>query len=61
MRSLVDNGPHCGYHPEEEKLVISARRDKEVAGCNSKLTVEHTLSCKKGGLVHIHHDDVGAE
>ena len=34
-----------GYLPEEEKSIISARRDKELAGCNSKLTVEHTLSC----------------
>ena len=30
-------------------------------GCNCQLTVEHALSCKKGGLVHIRHDDVADE
>ena len=30
-------------------------------GCNEHLTVEHALSCKKGGLVHIRHDDVADE
>jgi len=27
-------------------------------GCGAKMTVEHALSCKTGGLVHIRHDDV---
>ena len=30
-------------------------------GCNERMTVEHALSCKKGGLVHIRHDDVADE
>jgi hypothetical protein len=30
-------------------------------GCNCRMTVEHALSCKKGGLVHIRHDDVADE
>ena len=30
-------------------------------GCNVKLTVEHALSCNKGRLVCIRHDDVNAE
>jgi hypothetical protein len=27
-------------------------------GCRAKMSVEHALSCKVGGLVHIRHDDV---
>ena len=27
-------------------------------GCGAKMTVEHALLCKTGGLVHIRHDDV---
>jgi hypothetical protein len=30
-------------------------------GCGAKMSVEHTLSCKVGGLVHIRHDDVADE
>ena len=30
-------------------------------GCGSKMTVEHALSCRVGGLVHIRHDDVADE
>ena len=30
-------------------------------GCSSKMTVEHALSCRVGGLVHIRHDDVADE
>ena len=30
-------------------------------GCGAKMTVEHALSCKVGGLVHIRHDDVADE
>ncbi len=30
-------------------------------GCMCPMTVEHALSCKKGGLVHIRHDDVADE
>ncbi len=30
-------------------------------GCNEQMTVEHALSCKKGGLVHIRHDNVADE
>jgi hypothetical protein len=30
-------------------------------GCGAKMTVEHALSCKMGGLVHIRHDDVADE
>ena len=30
-------------------------------GCGAKLTVDHALSCKKGGLVHMRHDDIGGE
>ena len=30
-------------------------------GCNEPFSVEHALSCKKGGLVHIRHDDVADE
>ncbi len=30
-------------------------------GCNCQMTVEHALLCKKGGLVHIRHDDVADE
>jgi hypothetical protein len=26
-------------------------------GCGAKMTIEHALSCKTGGLVHIRHDD----
>ncbi len=30
-------------------------------GCGAKMTVDHAASCKKGGLVHIRHDDLGSE
>ena len=30
-------------------------------GCGARMTVEHALSCKVGGLVHIRHDDVAQE
>ena len=30
-------------------------------GCGEKLTVEHTLHCKRGGLVTVCHNDVSAE
>jgi hypothetical protein len=30
-------------------------------GCGAKMTVEHALLCKMGGLVHIWHDDVADE
>jgi hypothetical protein len=30
-------------------------------GCGAKFSVEHALSCKVGGLVHIRHDDVAQE
>ena len=30
-------------------------------GCGKRLTVDHALSCKCGGLVHIRHGDVGKE
>jgi len=30
-------------------------------GCHEHMTIEHALSCKKGGLVHIRHDDVADE
>jgi hypothetical protein len=30
-------------------------------GCGAKMTVEHALLCKVGGLVHIRHDDVADE
>ena len=30
-------------------------------GCGAKMTVEHALSCRVGGLVHIRHDDVADE
>ncbi|KAL3795565.1 hypothetical protein ACHAWO_009861 [Cyclotella atomus] len=30
-------------------------------GCGAKMTVEHALSCKVGGLVHVRHDDVADE
>jgi hypothetical protein len=30
-------------------------------GCGAKMLVEHALSCKVGGLVHIQHDDVADE
>jgi hypothetical protein len=30
-------------------------------GCGAKMSVEHALSCKVGGLVHIRHDDVADE
>eukprot|EP00956_Cyclotella_meneghiniana_P042116 scaffold248361_cov42-Cyclotella_meneghiniana.AAC.1 len=30
-------------------------------GCGKQMTVEHALSCKVGGLVHIRHDDVAQE
>jgi hypothetical protein len=30
-------------------------------GCGAKMSVEHALSCKVGGLVHIWHDDVADE
>ena len=30
-------------------------------GCGAPMTVEHALSCKVGGLVHICHDDVADE
>ena len=30
-------------------------------GCGQPMTVEHALSCKVGGLVHIRHDDVADE
>jgi hypothetical protein len=30
-------------------------------GCGHRMSVEHALSCKVGGLVHIHHDNVAQE
>lgn len=30
-------------------------------GCGVKLCVEHALSCKVGGMVHIQHDNVAQE
>ncbi len=30
-------------------------------GCRAKMSFEHALSCKMGGLVHIQHDDVADE
>jgi hypothetical protein len=30
-------------------------------GCGHRMSVEHALSCKVGGLVHIRHDDVAQE
>ena len=30
-------------------------------GCGCKLTVEHALACKRGGLVHLRHNDVADE
>ena len=30
-------------------------------GCGCRMTVEHAMQCKKGGLVHIRHDDLGKE
>jgi hypothetical protein len=30
-------------------------------GCGARMTIEHALSCKTGGLVHIWHDDVADE
>jgi hypothetical protein len=30
-------------------------------GCGAKMSVEHELSCKVGGLVHIRHEDVADE
>ncbi len=30
-------------------------------GCGTKMTIEHALSCKTGGLVHIRHNDVADE
>lgn len=30
-------------------------------GCGAKMTVDHALSCKAGGLVHVRHDDVADE
>ena len=27
-------------------------------GCGARMTVEHALSCKNGGLVHVRHDDM---
>lgn len=30
-------------------------------GCGERMTVEHAVSCKKGGLVHMRHDDVAQE
>ena len=30
-------------------------------GCGARMTVDHALSCKTGGLVHIRHDDVADE
>ena len=30
-------------------------------GCGKKMTVEHALQCKVGGLVHMRHDDVADE
>jgi hypothetical protein len=30
-------------------------------GCGAKMSVEHALSCKTGGLAHIQHDNVADE
>ena len=30
-------------------------------GCGAKMMVDHALSCKVGGLIHIRHDDLSKE
>ena len=40
-----------------EPLVMPDRCD----GCGCKMSVEHALQCKVGGLVHIRHNDVAEE
>jgi hypothetical protein len=35
--------------------------DFKCDGCGNNMTVEHALSCKVGGLVHIRHDNVAEE
>ena len=38
-------------------LVVPQHYDR----CRAKMTVERALSCKKGGLVHIRHDNAANE
>jgi hypothetical protein len=49
---FVDN---LQLHYNLEPLAMSCMCD----GCGQKMSVEHALSCKVGGLVHIRHDEVG--
>ena len=61
---------HCGNILSKEEFRDNLRLRENLLplnmphtcdGCGERLTVEHALQCKKGGLVSIRHEDVAGE